>query len=158
MSFIYKWECNKTPLNIASILFAFAILIAIMILTITKIFDASFGWPIFAIGFVILTAATIYAQRRKYINLDKVKVQSTNLLGATEVIASPEQNNNYANDLKNNNKGELYSATSSNHVAAFDIQWAIVFLFACKSSSLSIIINIDGYKLNIIIIAAKAAV
>jgi hypothetical protein len=101
MSYIYKWECNKTPVNIASIAFAFAILIAVMVLTITKIFDANFGWPIFAIGFVILTAATIYAQRRKYINLDKVRVESTNLLGTdpSPLSATPNQNN-YTNDLK----------------------------------------------------------
>lgn len=81
MAYIYKWECNKKAANIASIIFAAAVLLTIMILTIVKVFQASYGWPIFAVGFVLLLGAVIFAQRKKYIFLDKVHVRSTNLLG-----------------------------------------------------------------------------
>lgn len=72
--YIYRWECNKTPLTVISILVAFAILVAVLVLTLTNCLDWNFGWIFFAAGLVILIVVIICSQRRKYINLDKVKI------------------------------------------------------------------------------------
>lgn len=62
------------------------------------------GYAIFGIGMVFLIASTIYSMRKRYINLDKLRVVNTNLLGAPETDAEMK-NMDYENDLKKQHHG-----------------------------------------------------
>jgi hypothetical protein len=87
-----------------------------MILTIAKVFNGDYGWPIFAVGLILFIITIVLTNRRKYLLVHNIHVKSTNLLGVLDSGQSPiSQNNNYANDLQNY-KSDIISGTSSEKV------------------------------------------
>ena len=59
------------------------------------------GYAIFAIGFTLLIISAVYSNRQRYINLEKVRLRNTNMIGAPESDIKM-QTNDYENDLKGN--------------------------------------------------------
>lgn len=78
LGFIRKWECNKKPTFIISAVLALCILIVMFVLTAVGVYRPVFvdgvGYAIFAILLVLLIIAFVFGLRRKYINLDEVRI------------------------------------------------------------------------------------
>lgn len=85
-SYFHRWECNKKPLHILSLVIATVILFTLLGLVAGGVLRGSLsdgaGYTIFAIGLIMLIASAIYSNKKRYIDLDKVKIVNTNMLSA----------------------------------------------------------------------------
>lgn len=104
-SYFHRWECNKKPLHIVGLVVAAAILFTLLGLvasgTVRGTLSDGAGYTIFTIGLLLLIFSAVYSNKKRYIDLDKVKIVNTNMLSAPETDTAMK-NQDYDNDLKHN--------------------------------------------------------
>lgn len=108
-SYITKWECNKRPVIVGLLILVSLILLALLIVVATGVFRSILsdgaGYAIFAVGLLLLVGAGLFSMRKKYIDIDKLRIKNTNLLNSPETDAAMKSMD-YQNDLKKHTKGD----------------------------------------------------
>lgn len=80
------------------------------------------GYAIFAIGLLLLIGSTLFSMRKKYVDIDKLRIKNTNLLNIPETDAALKSVD-YENDLKKHTKGD-----PTEKALEFDIQWSNLWI------------------------------